>query len=294
VSTDNTISVPWPPLQLGEAGWRYRLESIANQAEALIGRKVVGMQQTAELGLELFGLIWPAYGPETVAATARASLMLNTPVVMASAPADQLQEIAERLDAIWEAAQSDPAAAVVTVPAPLLQRVQESQTRPGRRKAVEPDPEPTDTLELEPAAELEPEPAPLPQSPVKPLRPASERMLQRPDPVEPDLVELPEPWRSSEPEPWPPMAEPEALPVAIAPTPAPPSCWLTGNEVAELVGVSRGCVATWRRDGRLGVRNVDWVKYGRSTYFAPAVVEQLKVGRIPAGLDQLVAEVQAP
>ena len=106
MSTDAaTISVPWPPLQLGEAGWRYRLESIANQAEALIGRKVVGMQQTAELGLELFGLIWPAYGPETVAATARASLMLNTPVVMASAPADQLQEIAERLDAIYEQAQ---------------------------------------------------------------------------------------------------------------------------------------------------------------------------------------------
>jgi hypothetical protein len=130
MSDNTTISVPWPPLQLGEAGWRGRLESIATQAEALIGRKVVGMQATAELALELFGLIWPAYGPETVAATARASLLLNMPVVTASAPADQLQEIAERLDAIWEAAQANPAAAVVTVPAPLLQRVQEPQSRP--------------------------------------------------------------------------------------------------------------------------------------------------------------------
>jgi hypothetical protein len=148
VSTDNTISVPWPPLALGEAGWKSRLESIATQAEALVGRKVVSMQASAELALELFGLIWPAYGPETVAATARASLLLNMPVVMASTPADQLQEIAERLDAIWEAAQSDPAAAVVTVPAPLLQRVQEPQSRPGRKRA-EPDPEPTAPLELE-------------------------------------------------------------------------------------------------------------------------------------------------
>jgi hypothetical protein len=281
-------------LQLGEAGWRYRLESIANQAEALVGRKAVGMLATAELALELFGLIWPAYGPETIAATARASLLLNTPVVMASAPADQLQEIAERLDAIYEQAQSDPAAAVVTVPALLLQRVQEPQSRPGRRRAVEPAAEPTDTLEPDPEPDPDPAPLPLPQSPVKPLRPASERMVRRPDPVEPGLVELPEPWRSSEPEPWPPMAEaaPEALPEL--PTPAPPSCWLTGNEVAELVGVSRGCVATWRRDGRLGVSGVDYVKHRRSTYFDPAVVEQLKVGRIPAGLDQLVAEVQAP
>ena len=208
MSTDNSITVPWPPLALGEAGWRYRLESIANQAEALIGRKVVSMQATAELALELFGLIWPAYGPETIAASARASLLLNTPVVMASAPADQLQEIAERLDAIWEAAQSDPAAAVVTVPAPLLNLVREPQSRPGRRKAAD---RPADSLELEvtePTAEPDPEPAPdpvpPPRRPVEPLRPASERMVRRPDPVE-----LPEPWRSSEPEPWPPMAEPE-------------------------------------------------------------------------------------
>lgn len=243
MSSDNSITVIWPPLALGEAGWRYRLESIANQAEALVGRKVVSMQASAELALELFGLIWPAYGPETVAATARASLLLNTPVVMASAAADQLQEIAERLDAIWEAAQSDPAAAVVTVPAPLLQRVQEPQSRPGRKRA-EPDPEPADPLELEP----EPEPEA--------------------------------------------TAAPEALPEL--PTPAPPSCWLRSDEVAELVGVGPSTVATWRRDGRLGVSGVDYVKHGRSTYFAPAVVEQLETGRIPAGLDQLVAEVQAP
>ena len=288
MSSNNSINVPWPPLALGEAGWKSRLESIATQAEALVGRKVVSMQACAELALELFGLIWPSFGPETIAATARASLLLNTPVVMASAPADQLQEIAERLDSIYEQAQSDPAAAVVTVPAPLLNLVREPQSQPGRRKAAD---RPADSLELEvrePTAEPDPEPAPdpvpLPQRPVKPLRPASERMVRRPDPVE-----LPEPW--------PPMAEPgpEALPVAIAPTPTPPPpSWLSCGEVAELLSITRATVATWRRDGRLGVSGVDYVKHGRSTYFDPAVVEQLEAGKIPAGLDQLVAEVQAP
>lgn len=290
MSTDAaTISVPWPPLQLGEAGWRYRLESIANQAEALIGRKVVGMQQTAELGLELFGLIWPAYGPETVAATARASLMLNTPVVMASAPADQLQEIAERLDAIYEQAQSDPAAAVVTVPAPLLQRVQEPQSRPGRKRA-EPEPteidEPADALDLEPEPEPAPDPAPLPlpQRPIKPLRPASERRPQRPAPVEP------------KPEPWPPLPEPEpeALPVAIAPTPAPPPPgWFSAADVAELLEVEPCTIARWRREGRLGDEGTGWQQCGRTFYYCPDAVENIDRGRIPAGLDQLVAEVQA-
>jgi hypothetical protein len=32
------LAVPWPPLVLGEAGWRRRLEAIADQAEALDGR----------------------------------------------------------------------------------------------------------------------------------------------------------------------------------------------------------------------------------------------------------------
>jgi hypothetical protein len=266
------------------------MADLAARAESLVGRYCT-LQQSAELGLELVGLVWQAIGsPETVAATCRASLLVGYPgVVVGAAVVDQLDEIHSRLDDVWADAQANPAAAVVTLPPPLLQRVQEPQARPGRRKAVdeptEPEPEPTDHLEPEPEPEPTPDPAPLPQRPVKPLRPASERMVRRPDPVE-----LPAP------EPWPPMAEPEpeALPVAIAPTPAPPASWLSGNEVAELVGVSRGCVASWRRDGRLGVRNVDWVKYGRSTYFAPAAVEQLEAGRIPAGLDQLVAEVQAP
>jgi hypothetical protein len=77
-------------------------------------------------------------------------------------------------------------------------------------------------------------------------------------------------------------------------TPPPPASWLSCSEVAELLSITRATVATWRRDGRLGVSGVDYVKHGRSTYFAPAVVEQLEAGRIPAGLDQLVAEVQAP
>jgi len=43
VSTNNTmISAPWPPLALGEAGWRYRLEDLAARAESLIGQTGLG------------------------------------------------------------------------------------------------------------------------------------------------------------------------------------------------------------------------------------------------------------
>jgi hypothetical protein len=254
------LAVPWPPLQLGEAGWRRRLEAIADQAEALVGRPCA-LQQTAEMALELVGLIWPALGPETIAATARASLLLGQPVLMASAPADQLQEVAERLDGIWQQAQADPAAGVVSVPAPLLQQVQKPQTRKRRSGSQ----------------------------------------------VEPEDVELPEPWRSSEPQPWPPLepAEPDPLPAMLTPdsaapqpqpappTSPPPTSWLTGGETAELLNITRATVANWRRSGRMGTDGSGWIRHGRTTYFAPDAIERLEQPETPAGFDQLIAEVQA-
>ena len=48
-------------------------------------------------------------------------LLLGPPgVVLSPAPADQLADVAERLEAIWQAAQHDPSAAVVEVHPPLL------------------------------------------------------------------------------------------------------------------------------------------------------------------------------
>jgi hypothetical protein len=37
MSEPSMISVSWPPLALGEAGWRYRLEDLATRAESLVG-----------------------------------------------------------------------------------------------------------------------------------------------------------------------------------------------------------------------------------------------------------------
>ena len=53
------IEVPWPPLALNEQGWRHRLDDLATEAEQLVGKPVT-LQRTAELGLQLVGLIWPA------------------------------------------------------------------------------------------------------------------------------------------------------------------------------------------------------------------------------------------
>jgi hypothetical protein len=250
---------------------------------------------------------------------------------------DQCAEIAARLDAIWQQAQSDPAAGVVAAPAPLLQQVQKPQTRKRRsRSQVEPEaepapepdepvealePEPADPVALEPVeAELpppwnaapDPEPAPLPERPARQLRPAHERMMRRPVPAEPEDVELPEPWRSSEPQPWPPLepSEPDPLPAMLTPdsaapqpqpapptspppTSPPPTSWLSGGEVAELLGVGRATVALWRRSGRMGAEGSGWIRHGRAAYFAPDAIERLEQPELPAGFDQLIAEVQA-
>ena len=173
----NTITVAWPPMPLGEPGWRTRLESLAEQAEALIGRKC-SLSKTAGMALELVGLLWPVIGaPETVAATCRASLLLGAPgVLMATAPADQVQEIAARLDAIWQQAQSDPAAGRVELPPPVMNEIKpvpyelaaavelpavieeiEALVEPDPEPAVDPEPEPEDD-ELPPAWQAEPEP----------------------------------------------------------------------------------------------------------------------------------------
>ena len=285
------INVAWPPITLAEAGWRRRLEAISEQAEARVGRPC-GLQQSAELALELVGLIWPALGPETVAATARASLLLGQPVLMATSPADQLQEIADRLDAIWQQAQTDPAAAVVSVPAPLLQVVREPKTRAPRKRPkvepleVEPDPEP-DQLEL-------PEPDPLPS---RTLRPLSERVARKPAPpaAEPERIEaplLPEHLAPSLPEPEPAPAPPPQRQPRPRSSPPPPG-WFSAAEVCELLEVEPCSVARWRKAGRLGDEGTGWHRTGRIFYFSPDAVEKLDRSRIPAGLDQLVAEIQA-
>ena len=73
------IEVAWPPLALGEKGWLQRLDDLAAEAEQLVGKPVT-LQRTAELGLQLVGLIWPALSPETIAASCRASALLGVPV----------------------------------------------------------------------------------------------------------------------------------------------------------------------------------------------------------------------
>jgi hypothetical protein len=152
----NTITVEWPALPIGEPGWRTRLESLAEQAEALVGRNC-RLTDTAGMALELVGLLWPVLGAaETVAATCRASLLLGAPgVLMATAPADQVQEIAARLDAIWQQAQNDPAAGVVELPPPVMNEIKPVPYE--LAAAVEP---PAVIEEIEALVEPEPEDQP--------------------------------------------------------------------------------------------------------------------------------------
>ncbi len=257
--TDQVISVSWPPISLSPDGWRRRLEDLAVEAEALVGR-CCNLQQSAELALQWVGLCWAGMSPETIAASCRASLLLERSVVMSAAPADQVQEIAERLDRIWQEAQADPSGAVVTLPGPpILQHLttEKQSAQLGRQKKKK-------VLEPEEVVALEPG--------------------------------LPEVITTTEPDPDELPAEvlPQTQTTELAPTSAapPPASWLHGGEVAELLGVSRTSVAQWRKAGRMGAEGIGWVRSGRLTWFDSAVIEQLEEQRITASLDELLAKVQ--
>lgn len=251
-----TIAISWPAAPLSEAGWRTRLEDLATKAESLVGRPC-SLQQTAELALELVGLLWPALGEaSTVAATCRASLVMGAPgCIVSSSPGDQWAAIHSQLDEIWHQAQTNPAAAVVQLPPPMLSEVRPDVAPRKTRAPMRAKP-----ADLEPAA------------------------------VDVDVDELPAAWLDS--------TEPEHPPVEAPKPPAPdlepPATWLSGIEVAELFEVSLSTVASWRRSGRMGARGETWTRKGRLAYFDPAVIEKLEAGILPAGFDQLVAEVQAP
>jgi hypothetical protein len=283
MSRPDSISVAWPPTGLGEPGWRTRLECLATRSEALIG-KHCRLSDTAGLALELVGLLWPVLGaPETVAATCRASLLVGAPgMVAASSAADQLAEVHSRLDAIWEAAQEDPAAGVVELPPPLLVEIKPVPYE----LAGKVEPEALVDEVTEPAVEPEPEP----QLPVV----ITEQQWEA-DP-EPDPDELPEAWRSADfgesclakDSPFPPGVEPPAPKKRRSkPAPVPPGWW-SSDDLADLLNVDSSSVSRWRRAGCLGVDGADWGKFGRVYAFSAELVADLEANGIKQRL-QLVA-----
>mgnify|MGYP003654840704 CR=1 FL=1 len=273
--SDKTISVSWPPLALGTAGWIERLNDLATEAERLVGR-TVGLQQTAELALQLVGLLWPGFSPETVAASCRASALLGVPVLMSTAPADQVQEVAERLDSLYAAAQVDPSAGLVEVAPPLLQRVARPGPRTGKKlRKTEPEDHQAEPEPITQAALVDHpiEPQPLPE--------------WEPEDHPIELAELPDPVMADHPV-EPPAPEPAPAPEPSKP-PAPaaevPADWLLAADVAELLGISQVTVSRWRLDGRLGAEGQAWLPSGRSYAFEPGLVELV--------MDHLAAKKQA-
>jgi hypothetical protein len=148
----SSIEVPWPGSPLSESGWRVRVEALAIEAEAMVGRPC-SPQAQARLAVWFTGLLWPALSPEVVAGSCRASLLLGAPgVLLAPAPVDQLAEVADRLDAIWEAAQDRPEAAVVESPQVLL--LERPPETPAPPAPPPPPPAPADWLSASETAQL--------------------------------------------------------------------------------------------------------------------------------------------
>jgi hypothetical protein len=168
----------------------------------------------------------------------------------------------------------------------------------GGHSEPEPEPQqhPVEALEL---IELEPLPVvitPPEPAPVRSLRPLAERLAPRPAPApapapEQERIPLPELPEHLIPLPEP---KPEPAPAPREPSQPPPPGWLLTAEVSELVELSEVGVGRWRTGGRFGAEGEGWAKSGRSYYYSPESVELLMDGGIPGGLDQLVAEIQAP
>ena len=208
------------------------------------------------MALELVGLLWPAIGPETVAASCRASLAVGPPgLLMAASGGDQWSEIHSRLDQIFAAAQADPAAAVVELPSVMLQRVT-PESHAGRPKRVRSQPQ-VDEPEIP-----EPEPEDHPVEP-EPITQAVEAVQQL------------NAWGFlDEPEP-----EPEPSP---APLPPAPPDWFTATDAAELLGISKSTILRWCKQGRLGAAGENWLPAGRTFKVDPQILDALLGVQEPA------------
>jgi hypothetical protein len=294
------ISVLWPPAGLSETGWRNRVEDLAQRSEALIGKRQIRLQDSASLALEMIGLLWPAIGPETVAASCRASLVMGVPGILASSPFDQAAEIHSRLDDIYAAAQADPAAAVVERPSVMLQRiVPESHAGRPRRVRSQPqvsEPEPPDQAledhpgdaelitqaveadqpsELPEPPEREPEDHPVELEPITQAEPEDHPVAPQylPEWVSEDHpAELPEPLHQA---PADHPSEPELSAPPSAPATRVPPDWWSMADAAELLGVHKATVLRWRMVGRLGQQGRDWMRSGRSFAISPALLDRL-------------------
>ena len=219
----------------------------------------------------MIGLLWPAIGPETVAASCRASLAVGPPgLLMAASGGDQWAEIHQRLDDIYAAAQADPSAAVVEMPmAPMLQRVlpESHGCRPRRVRADRPVelPEPPDQA----PEDHQGEPEPITQT-VEADHPVAPQYL--PEWVSEDHpAELPEPLHQA---PADHPSEPEPAAPAAPATRVPPDWW-SMVDAAELLGVHKATVLRWRMVGRLGRQGRDWMRSGRSFAISPALLDRL-------------------
>jgi len=291
-----TFAEIWPNGPISEAEWRQRMADLATEAEGLIGRRPT-LQQACRLAMQWAGLAWAAMSPEVIAMSCRASLLpgMGPPgVVVAEGLPDQLDEISDRLDAIFEAGRSDPSALVVQQQPPVIFRPPAEGDKPrGRPKPAQPRPT------LRPAAERM-APRPAEPEPLEAAPPADPEPLQLPEPLElppplelPEPLELPPPLELPEPLQMPPPLEVEELeptpeaehtPEALEPpsppkrrrrAEPPPAGWFTQAELSELLEVGASTVSRWRLQGLAGEEGSDWRRCGRPYYYSPQLAEAL-------------------
>jgi hypothetical protein len=225
-------------------------------AEGQVGRRP-SLQDQAQLAMWFAGLMWPTLSAEVVAGSCRASLLLGAPgVVMSSAPADQVQEIAERLDDLWQQAQHDPAAAVASVAPPMLDLPPTVSRRGRSRAAVAANPIGTVTLsQLEAVEQLDHHDVEqFDDHVVEQVEPDHHDVEQFDDHVVEQQVPL-EPRR------------PARVPI--------PPDWFNAADLAQLLGIGQTTLSRWRKAGRCGQEGPDWLQSGRQFGYSPALAERL-------------------
>ncbi len=252
------------------AVWAEELEQLAARAEKLEHREEpASLPELVALAEEGFRYLFLAMSPAVIARSCRLSARLHVPV-LAVPQLDQQVDLTHQVRWRVHDQTADVPAPAEPAPAPCPPGLQELADVPA------------------------PAPAPVAE---RQLRPAAERMAARPAAPprpEPERVEAPPlPAHLIPPAPEPkPAPLPRPVSVRRYPAASKPPGWFSGQEVQELFDVCTSTVCKWRNLGRLGEQGTGWQRCGKSYYYNPLAVEQLEAGNIPAGLDDLLAEVQ--
>jgi len=269
-----TTKTPAAPIELGHLGcgeWEERLEQLARDADA--AGPDAPLQARLDLAMAAFSMLWLGFSPPLIARSARASIALREPVVVADPGQLDMALLSSRTarrEGLKHLEQlPQPGAELAPV---MLDDDDDHAQAPGaaapqkpKRRRLRPVPAgvvPAGWISVEGLADR-----------VHLTRGAVQRWAREGLIPENQMVH----WRGRwwfDPAVEPPQPQPRT------PRPA-PNGWLLGAQVCNLLGIDRAQLARWRREGVIPAAGCQ--PHGRGYVFDGDLVEALRLRLQPAG-----------